>query len=175
VSRTRLAGRVASVALVLVAVALAIVGGDENSGDAPVSVARVVNVGELEALEGELGHPVYWAGSHAGYEIELREDAEGSVYLRYLPPGVEAGDPRRDLLTVGTYPIAAPQSAVRRAAATAHAPVRHLSKGGIAFDNSQGSAYLAYPGSDLQIEVYSPKPGEAMGLIRSGAIEAVGG
>jgi hypothetical protein len=175
VSRTRLAGGVASVALVLVAVALAVVGGDEGSADALVGVARIVDVGELEGLEGELGHPVYWAGSRAQYEIELREEAEGSVYLRYLPPGVEAGDPRRDLLTVGTYPVAGAQGAVRRAATAADVPVEHLSEGGIAFDNSLGSVYLAYPGSDLQIEVYSPKAGEAMALIRSGAIEAVGG
>jgi hypothetical protein len=161
--------------LVLVAVALGIVGGHNGGGDASDGDPRLVDVSELEALEGELGHPVYWAGPRPAYELELREEAEESVYLRYLPPGVEAGDPRRDLLTVGTYPVPAAQGAVRRAAAAAHAAVAHLSEGGIAFDNSQGSAYLAYPGSDLQIEVYSPKPGEAMGLIRSGAIEAVGG
>jgi len=175
VSRTRLAGSIASVALVLVAVVLAIVGGDDGGGEAPPGVAHIVGVGELEALEGELGHPVYWAGLRPRYELEVREESEGSVYLRYLPAGAEAGDPRQDLLTVGTYLVAAAQGAVRRAAAAAHAPVRHLNQGGIAFDNSEGSVYLAYPGSDLQVEVYSPQPGEAMALIRSGAIEAVGG
>jgi hypothetical protein len=175
VSRPRLAGSLASIALVLVALALAIVGGEGGGGVASPGAARIVDVGELDALEGELGHPVYWAGPRPRHQIELRQEAEGSVYLRYLPPGVEAGDPRRDLLTVGTYPIVGAQGAVRRAAAAAHAAVRHLSGGGIAFDDSTGSAYVAYPHSDLQIEVYSPKPGEAMGLVRSGAIEAVGG
>jgi hypothetical protein len=163
--------------LVAIALALALVGSGGGSGSPALdSSPRFVEASDLTSLEGTLGHPIYWAGERAGERLELTSEADGSVYLRYLPPGVAVGESPATYLTVGTYPVAAAQEAVRRAAVEAGQGVARVAGGGIVFADraSSGSAYLAYPDSDLQIEVYDPVPGRAIGLIRSGSIRPVG-
>lgn len=176
-SRPRPAGIAASVILVLIAFTLVLVGGDGE--ESPVSLERsprLVSVEELEELEGTLGHSLYWAGERPPSRIEAASEPDGSVYLRYLPSGVPAGDERATFLTVGTYPVPEAQDAVRRAAETAGGTLGRVQAGGIVFTEpeSEMSAYLAYPDSDLQIEVYHPVPGRARELIDSGMIQEVG-
>src|SRR5260221_1188805 len=170
-------GVAVSAVLVLVAVFLATQGGD--GGDTPQAIdtsPHLVDVGDLTALEGSLGHEVYWAGEQPPDRLELTEEAGTSIYLRYLPPGVEAGDPRPQFLTVRTYPVADAAGALRRTAAKTGSTLGHTADGGVVLVNhsSGGSVYLAYPGSDLQIEVYDPAPGRALALVRSGAVRPVG-
>ncbi len=166
-----------SAALVLVAAILLVAGGDDGSGPVVSNTGpHFSSATELADLEGSLGHAVYWAGERPPAQIESKQEADGSIYLRYLPPGTAAGDARVTFLTVGTYPVADAQAAVQRAAAQAGVDVEAVASGGIVFPNpaSEGSVYLAYPDSDLEIEVYDPSPGRAMELIRSGAIRPVG-
>jgi hypothetical protein len=169
-------GIAASVVLLLTAVALAIVGGSGGDGLPTDTSPHLVDAADLTSLESELEHTLYWVGERPPARFELTEEAEASVYLRYLPPGVAAGDRPADFLTVGTYPVPEAQAAIRRTAAQVGTPVGHLASGGIVLANpeSEGSVYLAYPASDLEIEVYDPQPGRAMRLIRSGAVRAVG-
>ena len=78
-------------------------GGEDNSrADQPVSSALTQS--ELRALPAETGHPVYWAGPRRGYSYEVTRPTDGNVYVRYLPPGVAAGDERPAFTTVGTSP-----------------------------------------------------------------------
>jgi hypothetical protein len=175
--RLRRFGIAASVVLLLTAVVLAIVGG--SGGDsAPTTDTspHLVDVDVLTSLEGELGHSLFWVGERQPDRLELTEEAAGSVYLRYLPPGVAAGDRPAAFLTVGTYQVPDAQAAIRRTAVQAGTPVGRLAAGGLVLANpaSEGSVYLAYPGSDLEIEVYDPQLGRAMRLIRSGAVRGVG-
>ena len=172
--RRRSIGIAASAGLVLLALALAFQGGEEarSVDTSPHFVAAT----DLADLEGALGHELYWAGERQPDRVELTEEGDGSVYLRYLPAAVEAGDPRSQFLTVGTYPVAGAVAALRRAADKDGSALGRAPDGGVLLVNpsSDGSVYLAYPGSDLQIEVYDPVPGRALGLIRAGAIEPVG-
>jgi hypothetical protein len=177
--RRRLVGAAIAAVLVVVAVTLAFVGGsggDESTG-AIETAPHFVDAGELRELESSLGHAVYWAGERPPDQLELREEAEGSVYLRYLSPGTEAGDPEQTFLTVGTYPVADAVAALERSAAGSGVSLQSGPDDGVILRNpaSRGSVYLAYPGSDIQIEVYDPKPGRSLRLIRSGAIVPVGG
>lgn len=175
--RIRLAGVAASVAAVLVAVVLAITGGSSGGEvDAVGAQPHFVDVGELIDAEGTLGHRIYWAGERPPNRLELKQEGDGSVYLRYLPPGTSAGDPGVTFLTVGSYPVADAQGALRRAATAAGTSVEQVNGGAVVLPNpaSEGSVYLAYPDSDLEIEVYDPLPGRALELIRSGAIRPVG-
>jgi hypothetical protein len=156
---------------------LAVVGGSGGGAAQGIDTsAHFADVSELTELESSLGHPIYWAGERPATQLELKEEAEGSVYLRYLPPGAEAGDPNQQYLTVGTYPVANAVGALRRAATQSGVALQHLADGRVVLRNSasEGSVYLAYPGSDLQIEVYDPTPGRSLRLIRSGAIQPVG-
>jgi hypothetical protein len=174
--RIQLAGIAASAVLVIVAVVLAITGGPGGQGEAVGTGPHFVDATDLSDLEAELGHPIYWAGARPPAQLELAEEADGSLYLRYLSPGVEAGDPEQRFLTVGTYPVADAVGALERTAADAGVSLGQAAEGGVVLSNptSEGSAYLAYPGSDIQIEVYDPAPGRSLQLIRSGAIRPVG-
>src|SRR5262249_6352706 len=137
---------------------------------------RIVDVGEVLAVAESLGHPIYWAGPKPSMRLELQQEAEGSVYIRYLPEGAEAGEAPGSFLTVGTDPVADAQGALRNHATKAESSLSHVDGGGLVLVNpsESTSVYLAYPHSDLQLEVYDPRPGRSLALIRSGAIRPVG-
>jgi hypothetical protein len=175
--RRRLVGAIAAAALVLVAVVLAFVGGGgDGNAESFESPPRFADVSQLTELEASSGHPIYWAGLRPGTKVELSSEANGNVYLRYLPPGTEAGDTNVGFLTVGTYPVPDAVGALRRTAAKSGSSLGEGPGGGVVLVNpgSSGSVYLAYPGTDIQIEVYDPDPEKALELIRSGAIGPVG-
>lgn len=174
--RRRALGIAGSAALLLVAVVLAFVGGGGSEAEAPVAELGFVSAEELAALEGELGHVVYWAGERPPDRIELKREPNGEVFLRYLPPGAALGAEPAGYLTVGTYPVTDAVAATRRFARDAGAEEIAGPEGSVIVPNpeSTGSVYLAYPGSDLQIEVFDPRPGRALALIRAGEVEPVG-
>jgi hypothetical protein len=177
VDRLRLAGIVASGALLLIAALLAVVGGDGGSETTSAGTGpRLVEVDDLTELEETLGHPIYWVGERPASRLELKQEADGSVYLRYLSEGVEAGDPQQVYLTVGTYPVADAVAALERTARQNGVPLQGLPGGAVLLPNpaSRGSAYLAHPEEDLEVEVYDPEPGRARELIEAGAVRPVG-
>lgn len=174
---------VAAAALIVAVVAFLLLSGgdDEDSGTAPPVAsaavpAAIVPADDLRDLSTELGHPVYWLGQRPGAEFELTREGNGDVYIRYLSGGAEAGDPRPRFVTVGTYPLEDAVAAVKRAAAGAETKPLPIAHGGYAFVNpdSPDSVYFAYPGADFQVEVFSPKPGEALELVTSGRVLPVG-
>jgi hypothetical protein len=176
VPRRRLLGAGASVALVAIAVVLLAIGGHDDGARAVETAPHLADRAALIELEDAVGHEIYWAGPPGPRGLELREEASGNVFVRYLPRGVAAGDPRPRFLTVGPYPVADAEDALQRAAAEAGQRVEELGGDAIALVNpdSAGSVYLVHPGSDLQIEVYDPAPRRAQALIRRGAIRPVG-
>jgi hypothetical protein len=174
--RRRQIGIAISAVLVLVAIVLVVQGGD--GGDAPEAIdtaPHLVDVDDIAELEESLGHRLYWAGERPPDQLELTREADDSVYLRYLPPGVEAGDSRPQFLTIGTYPVAGAVEALQRTAAESRSSLQTGADGATILVNpsSRDSVYIARPDSDLQIEVYDPA-GEALELIRSGAVRPVG-
>lgn len=174
--RRRLAGIVLSVAIVATAAILAMQGGGGDAPEAVDTAARPAAEADLLSLASSLGHPLYWAGPRPGTAMEVSQEANGSVYLRYLDGGAEIADPGL-YLTVGTYPVADAQGALRRTAAKSGSSLGRVAGGGITLVNptEPRSVYLAYPGSDLQLEVFDPAPRAALALIRSGAIVPAGG
>jgi hypothetical protein len=174
----RLLGAGVSAVLVALAIVLAVVGG--NGGDEAAAGTelppRIVGRADLLALEDDLGHSVYWAGPRPPLQLELSVEEGGNVFLRYLPPSAEAGDPSVEFLTVGTYEVPDAQEALRETAEEAGASLGRAAGDAVTLENpaSQGSVYLAYPDSDLEIEVYDPAPGRALQLIEAGAIGPVG-
>jgi len=124
----------------------------------------------LVTLTRALKRPIYWAGQVPGDRYELTQASGGKIYIRYLPPGVRLGADR-ELLTVGTYPVVnafAVTSGVARRSDSVRIPLH----GGVAFysKSAPGNIYLAYPGSDYQIEVFDPSPTRAQELVASGRI-----
>jgi hypothetical protein len=129
----------------------------------------------LRTLAAALKQPIYWAGPKPGYQLELTREADGRIFIRYLPVGVKLGSDR-PLVTIGTYPVKNAFSVTEAVAARSDSVKMRL-RGGIAFYNRQSptSIYLAYPASDFQVEVYDPWAPGARRLVGSGAVAPVSG
>src|SRR5262249_39639864 len=134
--------------------------------------ATGMTAAQLAKLPTTLGHVVYWAGVQSGYTYEVTRTSDGSVYIRYLPSGIEAGDPNPNYLTVGTYPVKDSLATVPALARRAGTTPLKVSGGGIAAEDSAppDSVYLAFPGSAYEVEVFEPIPGLAKRLVTSGKI-----
>jgi hypothetical protein len=157
----------ASAALVLVLTD----GGDDEGGAAPES-PREVSIAELRSAAAEAGHPVYWAGAIAGRRLELTQTGPGNIYVRYLPAGARVGDERPAFTAIGSYPVADAYRTTELSGQRRGAIERDAPGGGIAVWNrdSPTSVYLAYPGSDVLVEVYDPDPARARELALSGEV-----
>lgn len=129
-------------------------GDDSSAGTKPAAAS----VAQLRQVAASVGHPVYWAGSLPAFTYELTRTADGRVYIRYLGPGAKIGDPRPGYLTVGTYPLA---NALAVTKGIGHKPGEEVlavpGNGTAVIGREQPRrAYLAFPGSDVQVEVFSP-------------------
>jgi hypothetical protein len=144
------------------------------SAGAPVSAVGATEA-DLEALAAEVGHPIFWAGPQSGYTYELIRNANGTILVRYLPPGVPVGSPDA-YLTVATYPFAGAYQAVEVVSKQQGAQAITLSNGGIAevSANNPKNVHAAYPGIDYQIEIFDPTPGAAKALVTAGRLAAFG-
>jgi hypothetical protein len=138
-----------------------------------VAKPSIASVGELRAVAEASPVPIYWIGIRRRTKIELTRAPGGIVFIRYLPPHVQAGDTRA-FLTIATYPRAKAYAEVERAATASTTKTIDLAGGGIAvYDTGQTSnVHLAYPGQPYQIEVFAPR--QAVHLVESGAVRPVG-
>ena len=129
---------------------------------------------ELKALSARLGHPIYWAGAQPKVTYELSQTANGRVYVRYLPPGVPVGASAA-YRTVGTYPLPNAFAVTKSAGKAKDSTSVVLPDGAVAIYKTKNSThvYLAYPGSDQQIEVFDPTPDAARRLVAAASIAPV--
>jgi hypothetical protein len=170
-----------AIAGVLLVLLLLSSGGDDDSGStdtvstaAAAPAVQVVSESELlGAMEG-VGYPVYWAGPRLGVKYEVSRPEEGRAFVRYLPKGEEA-ESDNPFLTVASYQQPDALASIRELGQKQGAILVRIAGGGAAYANGPKatSAYLAFPGVETQVEVYDPKPGKALDLIRSGAIVPV--
>lgn len=168
-----LRGAVLAVALAVGVVAW-LAGGDEES-EAPAPAApevRIVEAAELGNVAALLGHPVYWAGPIPETSLELTESEDGSVQVRYLDEGAEAGEDPAGALTIGSYPLPDPTAALDEFAAEPAAVVRRSRRGleVVTSEANPSSVYFASPDNSVQVEVYDPSPARALGLALSGRV-----
>jgi hypothetical protein len=138
--------------------------------------AHGVSEQQLVNFSGSLGHAIYWAGPQAGTKYELSKTTDGRVFVRYLTAGAKLGDPRPKYLAVGTYPQSNATSVLKATAKKQGDRLIKLRGGGFAFVNKDHptSVYVAFPGSNFQIEVFDPNPSVARRLVTSGKVVPVG-
>jgi hypothetical protein len=150
--------------------------GDSNNNESAAG-PTAASVTDLQGLPAEVGHPVYWAGprSRETSTYELSRLANRNIYIRYLPRNTPLGVPRPDYLVVGTYPFRNPLPALRRIARRPDALSKQLKGGGLVVSNSADAqnAYFAYPGEEVQVEVFHPRPGRAYKLVTAGRVVPV--
>jgi hypothetical protein len=128
----------------------------------------------LRSFATAIGHPVFWAGALPSHTYEVSRTDQGRIFVRYLPHGVEVGDPRASFLTVATYPIENAMSALRRAARDGVG--LETANGGFAYYNRDKprSVYYALRSSpNYQVEVFDPSPQRARALVLSGRIQPI--
>ena len=172
-------------AIIAVAIAVAFVvwllvrGGDSNTASTTTNGQAVGPVAtsedELRSLSDELGHPLYWAGPIPDQTYELTRTSDNRVFIRYLPKGVPIGIRQAAYTIVGTYPVENAYKVLQGLAKKPDESSFSAPSGGFAvYSTTQANnVYLAYPGSNLQIEVYDPSPQKARDLITSGQVAAV--
>jgi len=130
----------------------------------------------LTTLAAALKQPIYWVGRKDNVTYEVSRPDNGRILVGYLPSGLKVGD-RTPHLTVGTYPITNAYAVTQRAAGQPGTVKIDVGGGAVAFYNKAypNSAFVSYPGSSYQIEVYDPVPGESRKLIQSGKVKTVPG
>jgi len=91
--------------------------------------------------------------------------------VRYLPAGVKVGA-GQPYLTVATYPLQGAYATTLAAADEAGA-VKVPVKDGVAFytGTRPTSVYVAFKGTDEQIEVFDPSPAKLRKLVAAGKVQ----
>lgn len=165
-------------AVVAIALAAWLLIDDNESGDSSnasaSTKAEIVSVTALRTAAAAEEAPIYWPGATEGTELELSQPSAERTYVRYLPDGTEAGDPRR-FLTVGSYRFPNPTAALRARGAEPEGVLATAPGEGTVYFSRENpkSVYLAYPGVDVEIEVFAPEFKEALRLVTSGRIVPV--
>jgi hypothetical protein len=165
-------------AVIAVAVAVGIVvwlvlrdSGSKVQGIQPTG-PRQVSAKELGDAARSWGKPLYWAGDIKGRKIELTRTAKGQVYVRYLPEAVPIGA-SPPYLTVATYPFPNAYGALSVVAQNKGNTSKTLS-GGALFEETKGESrnvHFAFPGANIQVEVFDPVKGVARKLVLSGKVQ----
>ena len=173
-------GAVVAVALLIgFGVWLAVRGGGSSSkSPVPGSATAVpINAGGLRTLASAVGQPIYWAGPRPNLQYELTRSQDGRVWIRYLPLDQKIGEQSTPYLTIGTYPVANAYGATKSVADRKDSTLVPVGNGAIAFYSAAHptSVYLAYRGSNYQVEVFDPSASEARQLVSAGRITAVKG
>jgi hypothetical protein len=174
-------------AVVAVAIAVAFVvwllvrGGDSNSSSGQTQTVPAISPvaakpDRLRSLSVEIGRPIYWAGPLSNTTYELTRTSQDRIYVRYLPHDVRVGTKRADYTIVGTYPVSNAYDVLKTLAKKEGESSFTAPNGGIAvYDTSRSTnVYLAFPGSNVQIEVFDPSASRARALVTSGQVVPVG-
>ncbi|HEY5815926.1 MAG TPA: hypothetical protein VIS95_06240 [Solirubrobacterales bacterium] len=176
VRRWVLAGLIAAGVVVL---AIVLFGGDsgDDSSTTGEAEAEAVALSEAELLAeaSGLGGTAYWVGPREDTEsYELTTTEDGRIYIRYLTGDAEAGDESAEFVSVGTYPLADAKAALQRSAVENGGTVEN-EQGFDLLLGTNNNAYVVFddePG--VQVEIYSPEPGEAEQLARDGSLTPLG-
>ncbi len=155
---------------------------DGGNGSGTESTATGAAIGPVAATEDRLrslsideGHPIYWIGAKANTTYELTRTSNGRIFIRYLPKGVPVGVDKADYTIIGTYPVPNATGVLEGLAKNSDEQKLSVPGGGIAvYSTSQPTnVYVAYPGSNLQIEVFDPSADRARRIVTSGQVVPV--
>jgi hypothetical protein len=182
-SRRRVgAGAIVAGALVIALVLwIVLSGGDDsarhNGAPQPAAAAGPrLDQNGLVTLVRTRNAQAYWVGPRAGSAYEFTTTPAGRTFVRYLPNGVNPGDPRPDFLTVATYPVGTSALTVlRRAGKARGAQTVKLPDGALIVTETAHptSVDFARRGWRSEVEIYHPRPGEALRLAIAGAVREI--
>lgn len=136
---------------------------------------KAVSSTDLQKLATSVGHPVFWLGQVDGDTNELTKKSNGTIIVRYLPPGVALGA-QGQYWSVATYPFPGAYAGIQRALRAGGATAIKLAHGGLAeyANTNPNNVHAAYPGYAYQVEVFAPG-GQAVALVQAGKLTSFGG
>ncbi|HET6998346.1 MAG TPA: hypothetical protein VFI03_07120 [Solirubrobacterales bacterium] len=147
---------------------------DHSAARAPGVTGDAVSLTEYDLLSraGTIEPSAYWIGRRPGTDhFELEIDPDGNVYVRYLAGQAAAGGSPSDSLTVATYPLAEARQRLEGAAQADGEKLLRRDGFVVLGSNDSNSAFVVFEDRpELQIEIYSPRQGEAWRLAGSGAL-----
>jgi hypothetical protein len=145
---------------------------DDAPALASAGTPAILSRDDIAAVATAAGHDVYGVQPPTGTRLEVTRGSHGEVWVRYLTGSSQPGDRRADFLTIGTYRQADAFTAAQDAAKSGDQRSTELPGGGIMLWSLRRptSVYVARPGSDLLVEIYSPDAEQAKALARSGAV-----
>ena len=145
----------------------------DDSASTAAAGPVLMTADQLKTVATSAGHSLYWAGPRdlTTYEVSI---VGPDVYVRYLAANEPAGS-KNPFLTVGTYEKADAYAGLQKAATQAGAKSGKLTGGAFVVvpADKPTSAYFAFEGHNLLMEVYDPTPGEALKLVTSGAVNPI--
>ncbi len=160
--------------VLLVSLGADLLGGSPAPPDDGVTGSVVVSEGELVARARSIEPRPYWVGSRPDVErFELERDASKSLFIRYLPD--DEGDEAPEPLRVATYPVPDALRSLERASRSSGVALSGRAGSVVLAPRNGASAYVVFDDQpDLQIEVFSPVPGEAAKLVGAGDLIPLG-
>ena len=73
-------------------------GGSGSKSKSNAIGPKALSLSGLRSFAGKVSQPIYWVGSRPDTMYEVTRNSTG-IYVRYLPTGVKAGDPKPFLTT----------------------------------------------------------------------------
>lgn len=164
-------GLLASILVVVIILGLVgyflVLRGNSNAGDlAKIQGTVALSEHELRDVVSVNHLTAYWAGPVAGDKYTLLATSPGLVYVRYLPGGVGATDKKTQFRVIGTY-VKKSAFAVGQYTGSLYGNVGMINGDGnsVFYSTSRATnVYVGLKGKDIQIEVFDPVPGQALGL-----------
>ena len=135
---------------------------------------QVSTASQLQTLANQVHHPIFGIVSGVSGQIRVSRYANGSTLVTYVSG--PAGTPTGNFVSVGTYlqPNAAQELAQGSKQAGAHTTTVLGSLRVVVEASHPLSAYYVPTGdTSLLIEVYAPRAGEALALLRSGVVQPI--
>jgi hypothetical protein len=150
-------------------------GSSSSKTNATKTNATAVSVAQIKTFAASVHHPVFWTGAKQGNTYELTRTSNGTISIRYLPPGVKVGA-KQPYLTVVTYPFVGAFQAIRGVINQRDSTPINVPGDGIAVASKRypASIHVAYPGIDYQVEVFDPEPAVVRRIVTSGRVKAIG-
>jgi hypothetical protein len=179
-------GAVVAIAVAAAFVVWLVVRGNDDSSSASTTTGTSTTprpIGPVAATPAALRElstsskqPIYWVGPRAGQTYELTRTASGRVYVRYLPAGAKIGNRSAAYTIVGTYPTENALKVLNDLAKQPNEKTVPAPGGGVAVYSTTAptNVYVAFPGSDVQIEVFDPSARKARQLVATGRVAPVG-
>jgi hypothetical protein len=121
---------------------------------------------QLESLVTEESLTAYWAGPRPGYLYSIDTTAKNRVFLQYIQANKDSKNVIANSRIIATY-YSKDGFARTVAAATqsGNTGFRNLNGSVVFYENDRNTdVYLAFPGEEVQIEIFDPLVGQALSL-----------